>query len=78
MPASRPVSGAETVRALERLGFRQTGRHGMHVVLERDGDASGCVVPLQDELPAGALMGILRQADLSADDFYRALDQQSA
>jgi hypothetical protein len=32
-----------------------------------------CVVPLQDELPSSVLMGILRQADVSTDEFERLL-----
>jgi hypothetical protein len=35
------------------------------------------VVPLQPTLPAGALMGILRQADVSYDDFYGAVATDS-
>ena len=67
----RTVSGAQVVRALERLGFEQKRQRGSHVVL-RKGQV-GCVVPLHDELALGTLRGILRQAGVTLDDFEKAL-----
>jgi len=37
MPRLPRVSGAETIRALERLGFAQIRQRGSHVVLKRIG-----------------------------------------
>lgn len=67
MPKLPVVSGAEVVRALERLGFERVRQRGSHVVLRR-GDA-GCVVPLHKEIKSGTLAGILRQAELTVDAF---------
>jgi predicted RNA binding protein YcfA (HicA-like mRNA interferase family) len=69
------VSGEAAIRALERMGFQRVGQHGLYVDMQRDVKTSSkrCVVPLQDELPSSVLMGILRQADVSADDFTRHL-----
>jgi predicted RNA binding protein YcfA (HicA-like mRNA interferase family) len=46
------VSGAETIRSLERLGLIQVRQRGSHVVLKRDraNSVAGCVVPLHAEL----------------------------
>lgn len=33
----------------------------------------GCVVPLHNEVKVGTLAGLLRQADLSPEEFVRAL-----
>ncbi len=71
MPRLPRVSGAEAVRALERLGFVRLRQNGSHVVLRRE--STGCVVPLHSELKTGTLAGVLRQADVSADDFIRNL-----
>lgn len=71
MPKLLVVSGAEAVRALERLGFVVARQRGSHIVLRRG--ASGCVVPNHRELKAGTLTGILKQAGLSADEFIAAL-----
>jgi predicted RNA binding protein YcfA (HicA-like mRNA interferase family) len=71
MPKLPVVSGAETVRALERLGFAVARQRGSHVVLRRA--ASGCVVPDHREIKAGTLRGILKQAGISVEEFMTAL-----
>jgi len=70
MPRLPVLSGAEAVRALEKLGFVQMRQRGSHVVLRR-GEA-GCVVPLHKEVKTGTLAGVLRQAGLTADEFMEA------
>ena len=75
MPKLFRVSGQETVRALEKLGFVQIRQRGSHVILKKQttqGDI-GCVVPLHKELAIGTLRGILRQAKISVDEFLSAL-----
>ncbi len=67
MPKLPPVSGAEAIRALQRLGFERTRQSGSHVVMRLGG--KGCVVPLHAELKVGTLAGVLRQAEVSAEDF---------
>jgi predicted RNA binding protein YcfA (HicA-like mRNA interferase family) len=75
MAKLRRVSGEETFRALERLGFVQIRQRGSHVVLKRqtsEGEV-GCVVPLHKELAIGALRGILKQAKVSPEEFMEKL-----
>ncbi len=75
MPKLYRVSGQETVRALEKLGFVQIRQKGSHVILKKkttQGDI-GCVVPLHKEIAIGTLRGILRQAKVSVDEFISAL-----
>lgn len=71
MPKLPRTSGAAVVKALERLGFTKIRQSGSHVVMRRD--AKGCVVPMHSEVKVGTLAGILRQADVSADEFTGAL-----
>ena len=71
MPKLPRTSGAAVVKALERLGFTKIRQSGSHVVMRRD--ANGCVVPMHSEVKVGTLAGILRQADVSADEFTGAL-----
>ena len=52
------VSGAEVIRALQRLGFDKARQSGSHVVMRRGG--KGCVVPLHAELKVATLAGIGR------------------
>ena len=71
MPELPVVSGAEVIRALERLGFRVVRQRGSHVMMRRG--VSACVVPLHRELKRGTLRGLLRQAEIDAEEFINAL-----
>ncbi len=70
MPKLPRISGSEAIRILKRLGFDQVRQSGSHVVLRRD--HKGCVVPLHKELKVGTLAGLLRQADVSVEEFISA------
>jgi predicted RNA binding protein YcfA (HicA-like mRNA interferase family) len=65
------ISGAEAIRALEKLGFVIARQKGSHVVLRRG--SSGCVVPNHREIKVGTLSGVLKQAGVSQEDFLAAL-----
>ena len=75
MPELRRVSGQEVIRALERLGFAQVRQRGSHVMLKRQTSKGevGCVVPLHRELAIGTLRSILRQAQVTLDEFVKNL-----
>lgn len=73
MPKLPSVSGQEIIRALERLGFTVASQRGSHVKLRRDGKI--CIVPAHKEVKKGTLAGILRQAEISADELMKALAQ---
>jgi predicted RNA binding protein YcfA (HicA-like mRNA interferase family) len=67
MPELPRISGAAIVKALERLGFVEIRQSGSHVIMRRG--PRGCVVPLHGEVKVGTLAGILRQAQVSQDEF---------
>ena len=67
MPKMPRVSGAEAIRALQRLGFEKARQNCSHVVMRRG--SRGCVVPMHPELKTGTLAGLLRQAEVSVDEF---------
>lgn len=71
MPKLPLVSGAEAVRALQRLGFEKLRQSGSHVIMRRG--SKGCVIPMPSEIKVGTLAGILRQADVTPEDFIAAL-----
>ena len=71
MPKLHRVSGAEALRALQRLGFEKVRQTGSHVVMRRG--SKGCVVPVHAELKVGTLAGLLRQAEVSAEEFIAVL-----
>lgn len=67
MPKLPRTSGAAIVKALERLGFVKVRQSGSHVILRRG--TKGCVVPLHSEVKVGTLAGLLRQAEVSPEEF---------
>ena len=71
MPKLPHISGAQVVKALERLGFVVARQSGRHIILRKG--SSGCVVPNHKEIKVGTLAGVLRQAGVSADEFLRVL-----
>ncbi|MBP7480619.1 MAG: type II toxin-antitoxin system HicA family toxin [Spirochaetaceae bacterium] len=75
MPELKRISGEETIKRLEKLGFHRIRQRGSHVILKKctsEGDI-GCVVPLHKELAIGTLRGILKQAKVSIEDFMQDL-----
>ena len=72
MPKLPIVSGAETIRALQRLGFIVIRQKGSHVILRRG--SQGCVVASHSEIKVGTLAGLLKQAGVSVEEFMNALN----
>lgn len=87
MPKLPRVKAEEVIRALERLGFEQVRQRGSHVIMKRQLNISsdleevpqevieiGCVVPLHRKtLAVGTLKNILRQAEVSVEEFIANL-----
>jgi len=71
MPKFPGLSGAEIVKALQKLGFEVARQSGSHIVLKRNGQ--GCVVPNHKEVKPGTVNGVLRQAGVSTKEFEEAL-----
>ena len=75
MPRLPRISSKQAIRALERLGFEQVRQTGSHVVMKKEMEDGtiGCVVPLHRELKVGTLSGILKQAEVSPEEFIENL-----
>jgi predicted RNA binding protein YcfA (HicA-like mRNA interferase family) len=67
------VSGERLIKALRKDGWEVVRQRGSHVRLKKRGRGHALVVPLHREIRRGTLAGILRDADLSADDLRRLL-----
>ena len=63
------VSGQACVNALGKVGFYKKRQHGSHIILRRDNPYTQLVVPDHKELDRGTLRAIIRQANLSVDEF---------
>jgi predicted RNA binding protein YcfA (HicA-like mRNA interferase family) len=75
MPKMPRIPSREAIRALERLGFEQVRQTGSHVVLKKETEEGeiGCVVPVHRELKVGTLSGILKQAQVTVEEFIECL-----
>ena len=65
------ISGRACVSALFRAGFYVKRQQGSHIIMRRDDPFAQLVVPNHKELDRGTLRAILRQADLSVDEFNK-------
>lgn len=75
MPRLPRISSKEAIRVLERLGFYQARQTGSHVILKKplpDREIV-CVLPLHNELKIGTLSGVLKQAQVTPDEFIANL-----
>jgi predicted RNA binding protein YcfA (HicA-like mRNA interferase family) len=62
-------SGADTVRKLQKAGWSVARQKGSHVMLTKHGYQWTLSVPQHKELGPGILRKLLRQANLSIDEF---------
>ncbi len=62
-------SGAEAVRKLERAGWSAVRRKGSHVMMTRKEYRWTLAIPQHRELGPGLLRRLLKQADISVEDF---------
>ena len=67
------VSGADAVRALQKIVFSVRRQHGSHIILRRNDPFAQTVVPNHRQIDRGTLRAILRQTNLSVDEFIRLL-----
>ncbi len=75
MPKPPIVSGAQAVKAMQRLGFQVDRQRGSHVVMKRTtpAGASGCVIPMHREVALGTLRAALKQAGVTVEEFTAVL-----
>ena len=69
------LSGHELIKVLNRIGFKEKRQKGSHVILEKfiDNKRKCLVVPNHKEIDKGTLVEIIRQADLTRDEFLKLL-----
>jgi len=67
------ISGAECVRALEKVGFAVYRQRGSHIVMVRQTPHAQTTIPNHKELDRGTLRAIIRQTGLTVDEFVALL-----
>lgn len=76
MPRLPVISGKELLRVLSKAGFRIDSQRGSHVKVKKRLSDRVLVttVPLHRELDVGTLNGILKQAEISREAFFKLLN----
>ena len=69
------VTCRQLIRALRRAGFQEQRQQGSHLHLRRVADGRRVTVPVHPRriVPAGTLLAILRDADISKEEFLALL-----
>ena len=67
------ISGKEAVKAFKKAGWEVAGQVGSHVVMTKAGMRANLSVPQHKELSIGTLRALIRNADLTIDEFLRLL-----
>ena len=69
------VSGRKVTKALTKAGFKVAGKKGSHIKLKKkvNDKVFVVIVPNHAELARGTLKSILRQANITREDFLKLL-----
>ena len=67
------IPGRECVRVLLKAGFIVRRQQGSHIILRSNEPFAQLVVPDHKELDRGTLRAIIRQADLSVEQFNKLI-----
>ncbi|NHZ71737.1 MAG: addiction module toxin, HicA family [Aquificales bacterium] len=74
-PKLQRVKPRQLVRALKKAGFVEQRQRGSHLRMYRETDKRLVIVPMHKgkDVPTGTLRGILRDADITPDEFLELL-----
>jgi predicted RNA binding protein YcfA (HicA-like mRNA interferase family) len=75
MPALPQLSGRETVRAFESLGWKMVRQKGSHIILIKDGHVATLSVPDHKGVARGTLRSLIRSAGLTVSEFLDVLKE---
>jgi predicted RNA binding protein YcfA (HicA-like mRNA interferase family) len=67
------ISGKECIKVLEKIGFYQKRQEGSHIIMRRDKPFAQVVVPNHSEVAKGTLRAIIRDLELSIEEFVSLL-----
>lgn len=67
------LSGREIVKAFERIDYYRVGQRGSHIKIRNDSSQTTLIIPDHREVDRWTLKGILKDAELSVEDFLKLL-----
>lgn len=69
----RNISGKQAVKVFEKAGWEQIGQVGSHVVMVKSGMRVNLSIPQHKELSVGTLRALIRNANLTVDEFLKLI-----
>lgn len=67
------ISGKEAVKAFQKIGWRQLGQVGSHLVMVKPSSRVNLSIPQHKELSTGTLRALIRYAGISVEQFLELL-----
>jgi len=67
------ISGEKAVKAFVKAGWKVDRIVGSHVILRKEGSPVTLSVPLHKELKKGLLRALIRDADMTVEEFVKYL-----
>jgi len=67
------LSGKKIVKAFEKAGFYRVSQKGSHIKLHNDTRQITLIIPDYKEVDRWTLRGIIRDAELTIEEFIRLL-----
>jgi len=67
------ISGKNAVKAFQKFGWQVRGQVGSHVVMTKEGERANLSVPQHKELAQGTLRKLIKNANISVDEFLKIL-----
>lgn len=67
------ISGKEAVKAFQKIGWRQLGQVGSHLVMVKPSSRVNLSIPQHKELSTGTLRALIRYAVISVEQFLELL-----
>jgi predicted RNA binding protein YcfA (HicA-like mRNA interferase family) len=67
------LSGKEVVKIFENLGWEFSRQSGSHMVMTKDGEMASLSIPNHKEVAKGTLRSLIRAANLTVDEFLKAV-----
>ena len=67
------VSGREIIKAFAGAGYYFAGQKGSHIKIKNDAAEKTLIIPDHKEVDRWTLKGILRDAEISIEDFIKFL-----
>lgn len=76
MPKLPVITPLKLLKVLEKVGFKNVGGSGSHCVMKH-ADGRRTTIPMHGkDIPKGTLLAILRDAEISKDEFLFSLKKK--